>query len=269
MSPDVSARMQDGLQSLNEREKEVLRLLVRGHDAKSMARSIGLSVHTVNERLREARRKMGVSNSKQAARLLAEAEKNPTNSFGDKEFGVAKSAAIEETARHTDRRSGSHRSLTWIAGGMLIMSLIVAGFAALAILGDNALLSSVAVPSQVAQQTPTVPETAGSSSAREWVGLLDGQQWSESWNSSGSFFRSQIASVQWTSTIQSVRLPLGRVTSRQMQSVTATASLPNAPAGQYEVVQFKTNFAQKRDAIETVVLARESSGWKVNGYFIR
>src|SRR5262245_57702439 len=66
-------RMQDDLQKLTDREKETLRLLLAGHDAKSAARFLGLSVHTVNERLRDARSKLGVSSSREAARRLAEA----------------------------------------------------------------------------------------------------------------------------------------------------------------------------------------------------
>jgi DNA-binding CsgD family transcriptional regulator len=46
---------------LSEREKEALRLLLVGHDAKSIANLLGLSVHTVNDRLRDARRKMGAT----------------------------------------------------------------------------------------------------------------------------------------------------------------------------------------------------------------
>jgi hypothetical protein len=41
------------------------------------------------------------------------------------------------------------------------------------------------------------------------------------------------------------------------------------PDGEYEVVQFETSFANKAAAVETVVLSREKSGWKVDGYFIR
>ena len=44
---------------LSEREKEALRLLLVGHDAKSIATMLGLSVHTINDRLRDARRKLG------------------------------------------------------------------------------------------------------------------------------------------------------------------------------------------------------------------
>ena len=86
--------MNDGFQALTEREKETLRLLLGGHDAKSIARELGLSVHTINERLREARRKIGVSSSREAARLLGEAEQRTPNSLGDNDFGVAGAPAV-------------------------------------------------------------------------------------------------------------------------------------------------------------------------------
>jgi hypothetical protein len=35
------------------------------------------------------------------------------------------------------------------------------------------------------------------------------------------------------------------------------------------VLQFQTSFSQKSDTMETVVLAYEPSGWKVDGYFIQ
>ena len=41
-------RMTSGLDTLNDKEKDALRLRLRGHDAKSSARALGLSVHTVN-----------------------------------------------------------------------------------------------------------------------------------------------------------------------------------------------------------------------------
>jgi hypothetical protein len=47
------------------------------------------------------------------------------------------------------------------------------------------------------------------------------------------------------------------------------SGMPGAPDGDYEVVKFQTSFARKVGATETVVLAREASGWKVDGYFIR
>ena len=40
--------MAHALGELTEKEKETLRLIVRGHDAKSMAAEFDLSVHTIN-----------------------------------------------------------------------------------------------------------------------------------------------------------------------------------------------------------------------------
>ncbi|WP_312489954.1 LuxR C-terminal-related transcriptional regulator [Sphingomonas sp.] len=58
--------------NLTDKEAAVLHLLARGHDVKSAAAELGLSIHTVHERLREARRKTGASSSRGAARLLTE-----------------------------------------------------------------------------------------------------------------------------------------------------------------------------------------------------
>ena len=56
---------------LTDREKDVLILLATGHDAKSVAAKLGISVHAANERMRSAREKMGVTSSREAARIFA------------------------------------------------------------------------------------------------------------------------------------------------------------------------------------------------------
>jgi len=76
------------VQNLTQRQKEILRLLLIGFDAKSAARELGISVHTVNEHLREARRHLGVSSSKEAARILRQAECIPPNNMGPNALGV-------------------------------------------------------------------------------------------------------------------------------------------------------------------------------------
>src|SRR3546814_16415269 len=81
-----------GIQALTEKEKETLRLLVDGHDAKSMARHLGLSVHAINERLRDARRKMSASSSREAARPLREIEGRHPEILRDKALGEAAAA---------------------------------------------------------------------------------------------------------------------------------------------------------------------------------
>jgi hypothetical protein len=149
---------------------------------------------------------------------------------------------------------------------MLIMSLIIAAVALSTIGAHN--------DAQVSTQTistaaPRPGETEASSAARKWAVLLDDRQWDASWRSAGTMFKAQLTSAQWATTVQSVRQPLGPASSRTLQSAVQSKTLPGAPAGDYQVLQFQTRFANKPDAIETIVLAREQAGWRVNGYFIR
>lgn len=62
------------LGTLTEREIEILRLLTAGHTVKSIATQLDRSEASINERLRDARRKTGVGSSRELARLL-EAQK--------------------------------------------------------------------------------------------------------------------------------------------------------------------------------------------------
>jgi DNA-binding CsgD family transcriptional regulator len=61
--------------ALTEKELEILRLLAGGHTVKSIAAQLGRSEASINERLREARRKTGVGSSRELARMI-EAQKN-------------------------------------------------------------------------------------------------------------------------------------------------------------------------------------------------
>ncbi|MBW8742766.1 MAG: helix-turn-helix transcriptional regulator [Sphingomonas sp.] len=74
--------------SLSDRERQVLALLARSYDAKSIARTLRISVHTVNEQLRAARQKLGVTSSREAARLLLESEGDTPKILGDRQIGI-------------------------------------------------------------------------------------------------------------------------------------------------------------------------------------
>jgi len=263
--------MSDGLQALSEREKETLRLLLGGHDIKSIAAGLGLSVHTVNERLREARRKLGASSSRQAARILAEAEQPGPNFSADphfsadKQFGVVGPTARGASHQPSYRNPGRAQSMAWLGGGMLIMSLLIA-LAVLSAVNQGDGKTPPPAPTRIAV-APGASESADS--ARDWLALVDGQHWDDSWSAAGAMIRSNVPQAQFVSKVQPVRQPLGAVTSRVLQSVIKATALPGVPDGQYEILQFATSFTQKAQAIETVTLAREGSAWKVDGYFIK
>ncbi|MFM5932103.1 MAG: helix-turn-helix transcriptional regulator [Novosphingobium sp.] len=58
------------LARLSDKEVEILRLLTAGHTVKTIAAQLGRSEASINERLRDARRKTGVGSSRELARLL-------------------------------------------------------------------------------------------------------------------------------------------------------------------------------------------------------
>lgn len=264
MQEDADGAARNGPDALSGREKEVLRLLLAGHDAKSSACELGLSVHTINEHLREARRKLGTSSSREAARLLGEAERTP-DSLGTEQLRVADRASALSNGGAPDRRPGVGHSVLWFGGGMLIMSLVIAA-AALSTLFHAG--GAAQAPAPLAMRA--VPGEAESApAARAWLALVDRQAWDASWEAAGALFKAQMAKPAWASAVEAARAPYGALKTRVFQSVSKSNSLPGAPAGDYEVLQFQTSFAQKPDAAETVILARESAGWKVIGYFVR
>jgi DNA-binding CsgD family transcriptional regulator len=248
--------MSEWYQALTEKEKETLRLIVRGHDAKSMARHLGLSVHTINERLRDARRKMTVSSSREAARLLFDREHEPPHSLAD--------IALRDAGGGTPGAQGDQRprhwSPAWIAGGVLAMSLFLAALALA--------LSPVAeTQSPVTSRpvlAPAVPETEVVQSARSWLALVDAHDWDERWRETGSAFRALNTAATWSSLSEQVRTPLGAATERTLAS---QEELPAPPRG-YQVVKFRTSFAAKPDTMETVTLERDGKAWRVVGYII-
>lgn len=71
-APDASPQ---SIVALSAKELEILHLLAMGHTAKSIAARLGRSEASINERLRDARRKTGIGSSRELARLVA-ARKN-------------------------------------------------------------------------------------------------------------------------------------------------------------------------------------------------
>lgn len=244
-------------QILTEKEKETLRLMGQGHDAKSMARSLGLSVHTVNERLRAARRKLSVSSSRQAARLLLDSESATPQSLGDKDLGEAGPiGGLAQDAAAIDRQGRTHRA-PWLIAGVVIMSFM---------LGITALLMQPQLASAPAERpAPTSPAQADiARSARDWLAIVDAGRWEESWRATAASFRSMNTVQAWTDASEQGRVPLGAMLSRADLSV---ESVPAPPRG-LEMVKFRTSFANRPDVVETVSLVREGQAWRVVGYWI-
>ena len=143
----VMQRLPSSLAALSEKELEVLRMLAAGHTVKSIAASLGKTEASINERLRDARRKTGVGSSRELARLI-DAQKN-----WDKNIDLA---AQDLTTHGLEQPPNA--GLTRSKGTVIMaIALPIAATLALAMSGSN--LAQRAEPpaaAVAAQQSPLV-----------------------------------------------------------------------------------------------------------------
>jgi DNA-binding CsgD family transcriptional regulator len=251
--------MTPGLDALTEKEKDALRLLLRGHDAKSSARELGLSVHTVNERLREARRKLGVTSSREAARRLlaeeGETPEAPPETLRDKVLGDAP----EGDAAAGMVTTATRRPLVIATFGVLAMSPVLA---ALFLPASPLSVLPAATPAPVlAAATAQTDAAAAARAAEAFLPLVDESRWAESYAATAAEFRRLNTLAVWSEVSERVRPPLGKVLTRDL---VGNEWVPAPPAG-YRLIKFRSAYANGTQQTESLSLAWEDGAWKVAG----
>jgi len=122
-----------------------------------------------------------------------------------------------------------------------------------------------AVPSPEA-----LAEQAARPSARDWLALIDGGRYGESWEAAANVFKMSVSKEKWQEAVQGARAPLGALSSRQFRAAKYENELPNAPEGKYVVVHYDSVFAERSSAREIVTLRQAADeSWKVAGYFVK
>ena len=105
--------------------------------------------------------------------------------------------------------------------------------------------------------------------AKAWLKLIDQGHFAESWSQAGVLFRGAATQAEWVRKVTIARGPMGALVTRGDGTDLRSTTLPGAPDGHYATVEFNTTFAHKKAAVETLILALEPTGWRVDGYFIR
>jgi DNA-binding CsgD family transcriptional regulator len=255
--------MTAGYEALTEKEKETLRLLLGGHDAKSIARHLGLSVHTIHERLRDARRKMVVSSSREAARLLHRIESQAPELLGDKPMGDAARSAPTHPEPQSPRSAGEWRRAGWIVGGLAmtislaLLALLAQSSPSLSSGGNWPSSTPVSIPASVAPTSTS--EAAATEAARHFRALLDQDDWAGSWKATHTSFQLLNTVEWWAQASQSVRKRLGKPLTRELAGVDFTAAPPNG----YWAIRFKARYSKQGSVVETLQLASEGGSWRL------
>ena len=114
------------------------------------------------------------------------------------------------------------------------------------------------------------PEQEARAAAEEWLALVDGNKFVESWQKLDPGFAKKVSKKKWTASLVEIRGPLGKLNSRTLKSAEYTKELPGAPEGEYVVLQFDVTFDRRKAATEkvTMILGKDLL-WRAAGYSVR
>ena len=105
--------------------------------------------------------------------------------------------------------------------------------------------------------------------AAAWVALIDRGEYSQGWDTASEPLKDGNERRDFVKTVSAGRKLLGAVKSRKLDSKQFATSLPGSPDGQYVVLQYKTSFANRKSAVETISLMLEKDKkWRVSKYHI-
>jgi hypothetical protein len=135
-----------------------------------------------------------------------------------------------------------------------------------------ALLLILCLPSMIAagSNDEERKKAAAISAAEDFLLLIDTGQYGKSWDMAASLFRERVPKETWVRQVGSVRPGLGETIRREIVGAEYMTAMPGAPDGEYVVVTYRSAFARKKDAVETVTPMLDRDGeWRVSGYYIR
>jgi len=122
-------------------------------------------------------------------------------------------------------------------------------------------------------------QTPGSDSAKirpaeraalQWLALVDSSRYAASWDSAAASFRTQVSGPEWQAAASAARSEVNPLGARRLLSAHYTRELPDAPPGEYVVIQYSTAARNSTRIVETIALTLERNrNWRVIGYFIR
>lgn len=138
------------------------------------------------------------------------------------------------------------------------------------ILGDKASAAAKAVVVPPVDTPHPEFEKKAIETAELWLALVDKGEYSRSWETAAEFLKENIERKDFVHALNASRKSLGEVKSRQLESKRYVTTVPGGPDGKYVILQYKSSFANKKSATETItpMLDRDKK-WRVSGYYIK
>lgn len=127
--------------------------------------------------------------------------------------------------------------------------------------------SAATLPAQTTEQEKD--EAAAVTAVMEWLAIVDAGDYGGSWDAGALAFQEAVTRENWVTAVTRARESFEPFGDRVQTASRHMTDPPNAPPGEYALMQFRTRVAGDRTVIETVVPMKEDGVWKVSGYFVK
>jgi len=105
--------------------------------------------------------------------------------------------------------------------------------------------------------------------AVEFLGLIDGGKYAESWESSATLMRDKVTKNDWIDKLNTARNLSGGPVQRVQKSASYATQVKDSPEGEYIMLIYESDFQRAEDVSEYVTVMLEGDEWKVAGYFMQ
>ena len=135
-----------------------------------------------------------------------------------------------------------------------------------------ALLLVAATPLAAQEDEAVTADSAAIAAAEEaaspWLDLVDEGDYEASWEQAAPMFQEAVPTSTWMTNVEQARGAFEPFGERTRIGAQHLVDPPNAPAGEYVLLQYRTQVSGDRTVVETVVPMKTDDGWKVSGYFV-
>ena len=156
------------------------------------------------------------------------------------------------------------RSVRWIAVGVMVAALAHAPLFA-----QQGPPPPEMQPGGPGDDPHAAEEQAAARQALGFLGYLDQGRFADSYAYTGMLIRAHLDRDAYAAQIEKTRAGVGALLGRDPIDASYTTTVPGAPAGQYIVLHYHSNFAGRGEAVETLTLAFAKGYWRVSGYYIK
>jgi hypothetical protein len=137
--------------------------------------------------------------------------------------------------------------MTRVVGTLLLITLVLAPFAVRA--ADN--------------------KQAAMAAAQSYLSLVDAGKFGEAYDQSAAIVKKSLTRDQFVQQMNGAMEQAGKMTARKLKVAKEYHQLPQAPPGDYYLIEYNSQFAKAGKVVERIVPQKEKDGkWRVSGYHL-